>query len=339
MLGDMSPLLNARIVAQQTPGIPQPPPFPPPFPPDQPPNIPDPRDRTLLTPTVRGFKIADNQSPVPLDRVFFSFNFFDDVNKRLLEFFEAPIQGVQVYRYVFGFEKTFNDGFGSFGLRLPLNNVYAEARGDIITPEGSSTSLGDLTIFAKHILVQNPNNGSLLSVGMAITPPTGPRAFAGAPFLRPNFNTTTIQPFLGYFLNFGRLYLHGFSALDVPSDSRDVTMIYNDLGLGYFLYSDSRPGRILTAIVPTVEVHVNTPLTHRDAFDLFDPAGTPDVVNITSGVNVGLFNNAVMTFGMVTPVTGPRPFDYEVVALLNIFYGGSARRATPGRPITPFIGG
>ncbi|CAN5825022.1 hypothetical protein BH23PLA1_BH23PLA1_40850 [soil metagenome] len=347
MLGDMSPFVTSRVVSRQTPGIPrlaqtqipgfpQPPEIPPPFPPDQPPTIPRPEARSLLAPSVRGFKIADNQSPIPLDRVFFSFNYFNDVNRRLNDFFETPIEGIQIYRYVFGFEKTFNEGLGSFGLRLPLNNIYAQARQGVVAADGTSTALGDLTIFGKHILIQNPNTGSLVSVGLALTPPTGPTSFAGADYLT-GIRSMSIQPFLGYFMNFGRLFMHGFSAIDVPSTQRDVTMIYNDLGLGYFLYTDDRPGRILTSIVPTVEVHVNTPLTHREAFNIFDPAGTPDVVNITSGVNIGLGRSALMTFGIVTPVTGPRPFNLEAVALLNIFYG--QRRGPTGQPVTPFIGG
>ena len=97
-----------------------------------------------------------------------------------------------------------------------------------------------MTIFAKYILEYNPKTGNLLSAGLAITPPTGPGHFAGARFLG-GTNNTTIQPFLGYFLNLTenkRLFLQGFSALDVPVNFTDVTLVYNDLGLGYFVYRD-----------------------------------------------------------------------------------------------------
>ena len=97
-----------------------------------------------------------------------------------------------------------------------------------------------MTIFAKYILEYNPKTGNLLSVGLAITPPTGPGHFAGARFLG-GTNNTTIQPFLGYYLNLTanqKLFLQGFTALDVPVDYSDVTLVYNDLALGYFLYRD-----------------------------------------------------------------------------------------------------
>src|SRR5436189_263996 len=68
MLGDRGPLFLHQIPAQP-PGFP-----------NQPPGLPDPRTRSLLNPSVRGFKIADNQSPIPQDRVYYSFNFFEDVN-------------------------------------------------------------------------------------------------------------------------------------------------------------------------------------------------------------------------------------------------------------------
>src|SRR4029078_3998469 len=68
IIGDQSPF------AQQ---IPLPPPAPPP--PVRPPKIPSPSASSLLVPSVRTFKIADNQSPRPMDRVFFNFNFFENL--------------------------------------------------------------------------------------------------------------------------------------------------------------------------------------------------------------------------------------------------------------------
>jgi hypothetical protein len=44
----------------------------------------------------------------------------------------------------------------------------------------------------------------------------------------------------------------------------------------------------------------------------------------------------LLTFGFVTPVTGPRPFDYEALLLFNVRFGRSraAQRALP-----PVLGG
>jgi hypothetical protein len=79
---------------------------------------------------------------------------------------------------------------------------------------------------------------------------------------------------------------------------------------------------------------VNTPLNHRGAFNPFDPAATPDIVNLTYALNVGFKPNSLLSVGFVTPVTGPQPFDFEFMALLNVYFGGPKRNQTP-----PVLGG
>ena len=121
------------------------------------------------------------------------------------------------------------------------------------------------------------------AVGRArATLPTGPGQFAGAKYTE-GIHSTEIQPFLGYLLIRNRFYLHGFLSLSVPSSIRDVTMVYNDLGIGYFVFRSTDPDSALTSVAPTFEVHVNSPLTHRDWFNANDPPGTADVVDLTYG--------------------------------------------------------
>ena len=90
---------------------------------------------------------------------------------------------------------------------------------------------------------------------LAVTPTTGPNAFAGSHSIT-SFHSTTLQPYVGFIWNFQRWYLHGFTALDIPTDSNDVTLMYNDIGVGYFLYRNRMEGQAVTAIVPTFEVQV-----------------------------------------------------------------------------------
>ena len=87
--------------------------------------------------------------------------------------------------------------------------------------------------------------------------------------------------------------------------------------------------------MPTFEVHVNSPLTHGDYNNQLDLTGTPYVVNLTYGINALLGPNSVFTFGVVTPVTGPRPFDYEMLCLINFRFGRSRGRRAP----VPIVGG
>jgi hypothetical protein len=243
---------------------------------------------------------------------------------------------MRAYRYIFGLEKTFDDGWGSIGIQLPLNSFTAEStlKGRVAGSGVSSTALNNLTVFSKYILKLNPETGSLISVGLAVTPRTGPGTFAGAAKLAA-VNDTTVQPFVGYLWRHDRFYLHGFVSLEVPTSLRDVTMVYNDIGIGYYAYVNPRPQALLTALVPTFEVHVNDPLTHGDFNNPFDLTGTPDVVNLTYGINALVGQSGVFTFGVVTPVTGPHPFGYEVLALINWRFGRTRGLRAP----LPMAGG
>jgi hypothetical protein len=74
---------------------------------------------------------------------------------------------VDVHRELFGFEKTFLDGNASFELRAPVFQV-AGNRG----VEGGD--FGDLTVLVKYALLHDRQSGDVLSVGLALTAPTGP---------------------------------------------------------------------------------------------------------------------------------------------------------------------
>jgi hypothetical protein len=284
--------------------------------------------------SVRGLKISENQSPRPQDRVFYTFNFFAEVNQHLNQKLEASVSGLRVYREVIGFEKTFAEGNGSFGMRMPINTVSANPT-SFAQRAGTSTSVGDLSLFAKYVFCRDPATGSLLTGGLAITAPTGPSSFAGADYLA-SLHSTSIQPFIGYIWTRDRFYLHGFTAIDTPSTVREAVLVYNDVGIGYFICRHPEPDYWVTGIAPTFEVHVNSPLTHGDPYNRNDPGGVPNVVNLTYGINFEFTHRSVLTFGMVTPVTGPRPFDYEALLLFNVFYGRT-RRNMLGNP--PMLGG
>ncbi|WP_145952222.1 hypothetical protein [Paludisphaera borealis] len=269
-------------------------------------------------------------SPRPQDRIFYDFNYYNNVNAASNVYNRSPIKNMEAYRHMFGFEKTFDEGRGSFGMRLPIDTLTADgtARG-VQTP--TTTATGNLSLFAKYILKQNTKTGSLVSVGLAVTPPTAPGRFAGAPYVF-GINNTSFQPFLGYIFNFGDFYIQGFSAFDFTSSARDVTLMFNDVGIGYYAYRANDPNSFLTAIVPTFEAHVNSPFTHRDWKNRYDVVGSADVVNLTYGLNFQLQRTAIFSTALVTPVTGPRPFDAELAVFLNIFYGRSRSGRIPIQP-------
>jgi len=292
----------------------------------------------MVVPSIRGMKISEDQSPRPQDRIYFSFNYFQGVNDQVNQKLQAPIGYTQIFRYILGFEKTFMDGQGSVGIRAPLDSINATSN----VPRqfgnfgGTSTAVDNMSVYAKYILLENRENGNLLSGGLAVTPPTGPGKFAGFNSFASIVNTTSFQPFLGYIVNSGRFYVHGFFAVDVPATSQDVTLLYNDVGFGYFLIKPdpkSSLDPLISMVAPTFEVHVTDPLNHRGALNPRDPVGMADIVDFTYGINIGIYSRTLLTLGIVTPVTSPKPYDFEAMAFLNFYFGGSRRNRLLNPPV------
>src|SRR5262249_19862099 len=143
----------------------------PPPPPVPPPNrfgggVPDRFKSAAFVPSARSFKIADNQTPMPVDRITYSFNFFDYVNQSVNQRFNVPLERIQAFRHVLGFEKTFFNQNASFGMRLPINTVNANS--SIPNLGQTSTAVGDLAAFFKYALYIDRARGRVISPGMAI---------------------------------------------------------------------------------------------------------------------------------------------------------------------------
>jgi hypothetical protein len=274
------------------------------------------RPGVILVPSARYFKISDNDSPRPQTRDYFSFNYFYNLDGAVNDLTGAGIRHTRIHREIWGIEWATSDGNSSIGLRLPLDTY--NAANTIPSLDGTSTDIGDLSVIFKEVIWCDKESGDLVSAGLAVTPPTGPGSFAGSNNIK-GFHVTTLQPFVGSVWTGGGWYLQHFTAVDAPTDLNDVVLLSNDMGVGYFLYQTHRPG-CLTAIVPTVEVHVTTPLNHRGVLGLTDKAGTPDMVDITAGVNFEYADRSDLAVGFATPVTGPRMFDFEILAQVRCRY-------------------
>lgn len=335
MIGDLGPLPTITQLQQAHVRATLPSPFPPPTPPA----VNRITHARSVVPTIRGIKFSENQSPRPQDRFFFTTNYYQGVNDAVNQRLQSPIGYTQVYRYILGAEKTFLDGQGSIGIRMPIDTVTANTTTSQGASRfgGTSTAVDDISLFIKYILLENRETGNLLSGGLALSLPTGPGNFGGFKSFASPVNTTDIQPYLGYIVNSGRWYLQGFSIIDIPGNPSSPTYIFNDVGIGYYIRRpdpDTRVDELITMIAPTFEVHVNDPLNHRDVFNPKDISGVTDIVDLTCGINVGIRRNTIITFAIVDPITSPKPFDFEAVAFVNIFFGSPRRRPTP-----PVVGG
>ena len=290
--------------------------------------------RTILVPiapSAGAFKIAENASPRPVDRVFGTWNYFGSIHGPSLEPTSSTTSASQttgggaiatdtsvatafpglrptanLHRQVFGFEKTFLDGNASVELRVPFNQFSSNLDGF------GGQNVGDLTIIGKYAFLLDNTTGNVFSGGLAVTAPTGPDIETSDGTI----HSTLIQPWFGYIVNSQRFFVHAFHSVVVPTDARDVTLLFNDVGINFWLYRGS-PDRMLNFVVPMVEAHVTTPLNHRSADG---PIFFPDLVVMTGGVHLGLARNATLSLGVATPVTGPRVYDIEAFMQLNWRY-------------------
>lgn len=247
------------------------------------------------------YKIADNESPRPVDRVFVNYNYFNDVFSSI----NPGVPRFDLHRETIGFEKTLLGGDASVGLRLPFLHLTGI--------EGIEQSVvGDLTLVTKYAFINNRATGNLLSAGLCVTIPTGEDdAVLGDLDLQ----TVYLQPWAGFIYNLDRAFVQFFTALVVPTNSEDVTQLFNDIGFGYWLYRSSDPSSCINAIVPTCEFHVNTPLNNRGSQSR--PIGFLDSVNVTGGVSWLLKRRVYLGTAVAFPLTGPNPFDIEALASLN----------------------
>jgi hypothetical protein len=248
-----------------------------------------------------GIKVQDNESPRPVDRVYYAYNFFYAVNRSL----NPDIARINAQRQTIGFEKTFLDENASIGIRLPFVRIFGPGSVD-------SQVIGDLTVLTKFALINDYNTGDVFSIGFNVTAPTG----GGGTFILVDGSeaphSTLLQPWAGYLVNRGNFYTQGFNSVVVPTDSRDPTILFNSLAFGYWMYRNAQD-RLLSGFVPAVEVHVATPLTHRGSSDS-QIIGFADQVNLTYGTYF-VFPRSTLGIALCSPLAGPRPWQLE--AMLN----------------------
>jgi hypothetical protein len=251
-----------------------------------------------------GVSVVDWNSPTPRDQVFLGYNFYSNVGASL----NPGLGGSDLYRQMGGFEKVLGTN-GSIGIRLPFVQQYG--------PLGlSSQQVGDLTVILKYAAYYNRETGNVLTGGLAITAPTG----GGSAILADGTtapHSWLLQPWGGFVYNVNnRGYVQGISNIITPTDSRDPTLWGNSLGVGYWLYRATSRSNLLTSITPIAEVHVRTPLNHRDPNgDVF----FMDQVNVTTGAHFR-FHRAIFSSAVVVPLVGPKPFNIEAIGYMSYWF-------------------
>ena len=235
------------------------------------------------------FKVGENATPRPQDRVSTNYNYYSNV-----------LGALQVHRETIGIEKTFLDKRASLEVRLPFIQNRADS-GE------SESDVADPTAIFKYALINNGDG--VLSGGLAITVPTSniPTVLA----VRPDggideVHPALLQPFVGYSWPKRDFFVQGFFSVMVPTDSRDGTLMFNDIGIGYWLRR--RESGWLRAIVPIFEAHINTPLSNRGF------PGFADTLNLTAGSHFFLGDRSRLGIAAGRKAQGPTLFSFETLA-------------------------
>jgi hypothetical protein len=281
---------------------------------------------------VRRVKISENNSPLPQCRVFFNYNFFNDVYAGIGD----------VNRYTAGAEWAFNDKCSSLEVRAPFASTIDSTQ--TVGAIGHGTEFGNVTLTYKQVWRQS--ECAVITYGLGVAIPTSRDARlllpSGQEALHVDSEAVHLLPYVAL-LNrtTERLFWQSFIQLDFDCNGnpvhaglpgpgldrigviQDSALLFIDFGMGYTFY-ENECAQALTAAAALLELHYSTTLQDADTvqgngFVVRDFDNRFDVLNLTAGVNFMLQHGASIRPAMVVPLrTGnDRQFDYEAVVQAN----------------------
>ena len=287
----------------------------------------------------RRFKIVENNSPFPVDRVFLNYHHFENAvipaDADLI-----PPHDLSLDRYTFGLEKTFRDALWSVELRVPfargLDAVQFVEPGNL---SNTGTEFGNLGLALKRLVWQGPLVAASVGLGMVFPTADDMTMYASPQDVNSRLDmdneTFYLQPFVGvHYTPTDRLWLDVFSQADFSTNGNSVALtapnfvtgppllvergvlndqnlLFLDASLGYWLYQNPCGCGIISAVAPIVELHYSTTMQDSD-FVSFRDFGAPnllanpynrmDVLNLTSGLRVKLGECSYLTVAAAVPL-------------------------------------
>jgi hypothetical protein len=298
-------------------------------------------------------KIADDNNPIPRDRIIFNADYYNNT--------ALTPNGFDVYRFSPGFEKTFCDQRASVEFRFPFaSTVDPAVMTDGLT--NRNVEFGNVNVTLKGLLFRS--NEFALSAGAGFSLPTGPdtrvRATDGTEVLRVENQSYIITPFLAglYIPNerwFAQAWVQvGFDPTGCPVQFatasgetvtagrlHDQTLLQTDVQLGFWLMRDPSAAG-LRGLAPFVELHYNTPISdasvvHASGLTIGSLDNRFDELNLTAGVSAVIGEGFLLSAGLVVPLrsTPDRFFDYQFGLRANWLLGPTGSAA----PLTNVAGG
>ena len=313
-------------------------------------------DTNLPTPASGGVvgrtKISDDNNPLPRDRIIFNFDYFNNVP--LIQ------DGFNVFRYNFGFEKSFLDQRASIQMLFPVassvdsTNLTTGGAGEAAI--GSRTvQFGNMSIILKYLFGSNEKGA--IAGGLGFTLPTAPGTnlydLQGNKLVELQNQSLILTPYIaGLYTPTENLFAQAWIATNFDaSGSRvkgyptsgstfqsigkfnDTSVLQVDAQVGYWIINPNYSmRRNLRGLAPFFELHYNGTMGDYDVvqagrFMIRDNLGRYDEFNISAGLNTQIRDDLNVMFGAVTPLSSDtnRHFDYQLGVHVNYFFGATSK--------------
>ncbi|MCA8986216.1 MAG: hypothetical protein KDA78_01150 [Planctomycetaceae bacterium] len=228
-------------------------------------------------------KVSEWNSARPTDRIFFNYDYYDNVQYGF---------DMDVDRMMIGFEKASKSGRSSIMVRVP----FAATQSTSIAPADTTNSdveLGSVDITYKYLLYDGCNFD--FSMGVLAGYPTNSDLITGSVVV--DNESIQITPFMAGLYDRDRLFVQTFAAVAIDATGspvrfvgvpigrhREQQVLDLDLQVGYWLFKNNCTGG---GVAPFVELHYSTPISSRD-----------DTYNFIPGVEQRDFDELVMGTGI-----------------------------------------
>ena len=290
---------------------------------------------------IRRMKLAENNSPLPVDRWIFGHNFFNDVRNV-----------GDVNRYVFGIEKTYDEGLASIEIRFPFSSRLADVQSlNVAADEISSnrnTEAGDLSVIWKRVVAARGE--VLTTAGLGLRIPTandGRVMLAGNEVFRIEHQSLHLAPFVAMLgvRPEKKMFWQVFVQVDIPANGnplttqvtpteretlgvlQDTTLLFADASMGYN-WIEEREG-LVKAVTPMLELHYASTLNEADSFSfqlgtvgfsVLDEALRYNILNLTAALDLKISDRLSVRPAMSFPLrTGSdRLYDFEAGIQVNL---------------------
>ncbi|MCM2372364.1 hypothetical protein [Aporhodopirellula aestuarii] len=280
---------------------------------------------TVGSPAILRFKVSENVSPIPQDRVFFAYSHFDgalNVNGN---------DSTYLGRYIFGGEKTFLDGLFSFEMRALISDGF-DAQQQAATLQRAG-EFGNLQMSLKSLLYSSDT--CMVGGGLTLSVPTADDLEIGTTTIKNE--TVYLAPYLGFvntpnedcfFQGFMQtdFALGGNSVLDsvAPANNgvfQDQHLFYASLSAGCWLLRDDSSNAHINGLAAMTELHYTTAFNEGDNVattngNLRGP-GSVDQVNTTAGIVINKGQTNIRIAGSVPLDWEDRFYDSEFQVQIN----------------------